>query len=201
MVAHSFLSANQSFVYREPTERVVVVMFSSDFPRQTNLFFEDLQVGRRPPRQARRSHHVAVDGRCRRKLWLGPQRTRKNDHQKTSSGWRQAKGQLAGNEEDGAGELPGRGDFVAHDIGSTFFGDQGRSIRNDHVVVPQAALGLVCSCRTLTMAGCSRSARERREHIPVAIEIEVPLRCQPLPDPRIRARQVGAHATRHQGNK
>ena len=66
-----------------------------------------------------------------------------------------------------------------HDIGSTFFRDQGRSSRIDHIVVPQAALGLVCSCRTLAIAGRRPApfrTRERREHIPVAIEIEVPLR-------------------------
>ena len=30
---------------------------------------EDLQDGRRPLRQARRSHHAAIDGRCKRRLW------------------------------------------------------------------------------------------------------------------------------------
>ena len=76
-----------------------------------------------------------------------------------------------------------------HDIGSTFFGDSGRSSRIDHVVVPQAALGLVCSCRTLSIESRRLqpfSTRERREHIPVAVELEVPLRCPPLSDPRIK---------------
>ena len=61
-----------------------------------------------------------------------------------------------------------------HDIGSTFFADHGRSSRIDHIVVPQAALGLVRSCRTLPIAGRRLQpfrTRERREHIPVAVEI------------------------------
>ena len=40
-----------------------------------------------------------------------------------------------------------------HDIGSTFFADHGRSSRIDHIVVPQEAMGLVRSCRTLPIAG------------------------------------------------
>ena len=74
---------------------------------------EDLQVGRRPPRQSRRSHHASVDGRCRRRLLPGPQRRRKNSaHLRARNGWRQAKGgeqQFSGDEEDGAGELLGSG--------------------------------------------------------------------------------------------
>ena len=76
-----------------------------------------------------------------------------------------------------------------HDIGSTFFGDQKRSSRIDHVVLPQAALGLVCSRRTLPIAGRRLQpfhTRVRKEHIPIAIEIEVPLRCRPLSDRRIK---------------
>ena len=76
-----------------------------------------------------------------------------------------------------------------HDIGSTFFADHGRSSRIDHIVVPQAALELVRSCRTLPIAGRRLQpfrTRERREHISVAIEIEMPLRCRPYAEARIR---------------
>ena len=75
-----------------------------------------------------------------------------------------------------------------HDTGSTFFADHGRSSRIDHIVVRQAALGLVRSCRTLPIVGRRLQpfrTRERREHITVAIEIEVPLRCRPYTDARI----------------
>ena len=78
---------------------------------------------------------------------------------------------------------------MARHIGSTFFADHGRSSRIDHIVVPQAAMGLVRSCRTLPTAGRKLQqfrTRERREHIPVAIEIEVPLRCRPYAEARIR---------------
>ena len=76
-----------------------------------------------------------------------------------------------------------------HDVGSTSFADHGRSSRIDHIVVPQAALGLVRSCRTLPIAGRRLQpfrTRERREHIPVAIETEVHLRCRPFAEARIR---------------
>ena len=66
-----------------------------------------------------------------------------------------------------------------HDIGGIFFGDQGRSGRIDHIVVPPTAVVLVCSCRTLSIAGRRLQpfrTRERREHIFVVIETEVPLR-------------------------
>ena len=51
------------------------------------------------------------------------------------------------------------------------------------------ALGLVRSCRTLPIAGRRLQpfrTRERREHIPVAIEIKVPLRCRSYAEARIR---------------
>ena len=76
-----------------------------------------------------------------------------------------------------------------HDIGSTFFADHGRSSCIDHIVVPQVALGLMRSCRTLPIAGKRLQPfriKERREHIPVATEIEVPLRCRPYAVARVR---------------
>ena len=52
-----------------------------------------------------------------------------------------------------------------HDIGSTFFADHGRSSRIDHIVVPQAAMGLVRSCRTLPqVGGCNHFKQEKGEN-------------------------------------
>ena len=76
-----------------------------------------------------------------------------------------------------------------HDIGSTFSADHWRSSQIDHIVVPQRAMGLVRSCRTLPIAGRRLQpfrTRERRGHIPVAIETEVRRRCRPYAEARIR---------------
>ena len=123
-------------------------------------------VGLRPLRQARRSHHAAVDCRCKWRFWPGPQRS-------------STKGQVVGGvrpKEKNSNSREMRklaqesflGVATWHDIGGIFFGDQGGSGRIDHIVVPPAAVVLVCSCRTLSMAGRRLQpfrTRERREHI------------------------------------
>ena len=68
-----------------------------------------------------------------------------------------------------------------HDSGSTFFADHGRSSR-------------IAWCRKRLWDWCAPAGkrlqpfrtREGREHISVAIEIEVPLRCRPYAEARVR---------------
>ena len=86
---------------------------------------EDLQMSRKPRRQAWKTHHAAVDGRCKRRFEAGPQRRRKNDaHLLERCGWHPAKRRkqhLSEDEECGAGELPGRGYNVARHWKVVFF--------------------------------------------------------------------------------